>query len=105
VSDEQDPPGAQVARVDRIGTVNGTLLHVMVGGMPASFESRSLPPAALATPHDEYLLQALPTGWSLEVAEVAPWFGQPGGATQLFVLDGSGRKVRIADLLRLGVLA
>jgi nicrotizing toxin Mtb-like protein len=105
VSDEQDPPGPQVAPVDRIGTVNGTLLHVMVDGVPASFESRSLPPSALATPHVEYLLHALPAGWSLEVGEVAPWFGQPGGATQLFVLDGSGRKVRVADLVRLGVLA
>jgi hypothetical protein len=105
VSAEGGDRRASPAPVDRVGTVNGTLLHVMVDGEPASFESRSLPPDAISLPYARYLLQALPTGWSLEVGEVAPWFGQPGGATQLFVLDGSGAKVRIADLLRIGVLA
>lgn len=99
-------PDAPIAvRIDRIGTVNGTLLHVMRDGVASSFEARSLPPAALRNPYTAYVLEGdLPPGWSIETAETAPWFGQPGGATQLTVLDGLGRKVRVADLLRLGVL-
>lgn len=91
-------------RVDRIGSENGTLLHVMIDGRPASFEARSLPPSALRNPYSEYRVGALPPGWEFDVAEVAPWFGQPGGARMLVVRDTTGTPVRIVDLLRIGVL-
>lgn len=90
--------------VDRVGTENGTLLHLMVDGRPASFESRSLPPAAAQNPYFRYRVGTLPPGWAFDVAEVAPWFGFPGGARSVIVRDTAGTPVRVVDLLRIGVL-
>ncbi len=46
----------------------------------------------------------LPPGWSIEVSEVAPAFGRPGGATQLRFFDHDDITVAIGKLLDVGAL-
>ena len=57
-----------------------------------------------AIPYNAYEFGALPEGWTIEVSEVAPGVGHPGGSIQVRVFDDEG-DVRIVDeLIRKGVL-
>ena len=49
---------------------------------------RSLPPSAMEGPYHVYEVTdiPLPDGWWIEMAEVAPWFEQPGGGVQYRVV-------------------
>lgn len=42
---------------------------------------RSMPPSAMEGPYHVYEVTdiPLPGGWRIEMPEMAPWFGQPGG--------------------------
>ncbi|OOK74259.1 hypothetical protein BZL30_4506 [Mycobacterium kansasii] len=64
---------------DRIGNVDGKYLAIMVDGVPASWEARALHINSLREPYNAYEFDHLPTGWHVEVSEVAPGVGQPGG--------------------------
>ncbi|BCI87867.1 hypothetical protein NIIDMKKI_30730 [Mycobacterium kansasii] len=63
---------------DRIGNVDGKYLAIMVDGVPASWEARALHINSLREPYNAYEFDHLPTGWHVEVSEVAPGVGQPG---------------------------
>jgi hypothetical protein len=90
---------------DRIGRLDGDYLAVMRDGIPASFESRSLPIYSLTQPYRQYMLAGtLPEGWTIEVSEVAPAFGREGGALQVLVLNEKGENVMLPDLDRAGLL-
>ncbi len=91
--------------VDRIGDPDGSRMWFFVDGRPAWFEERSLPVSSLAKHYYKYQLTGLlPPGWSIEVSEVAPAFGRPGGATQLRFFDHDDITVAIGKLLDVGAL-
>ncbi|WP_193044280.1 glycohydrolase toxin TNT-related protein [Mycolicibacterium baixiangningiae] len=92
-------------RVDRLGKVDGDYLGLMPDGVPATFEQRSLPNYNLTQPYHQYLLSGeLPTGWRVEVSEVAPAFAREGGGVQVLVLDTLGRPVTVSTLKEMGLL-
>jgi hypothetical protein len=92
------------SQLDRVGKTNGKYLAVMEDGQPASWEQRALHVSSLHDPYNAYEFGALPEGWTIEVSEVAPGVGQPGGSIQVRVFDDEG-DVRIVDeLIRKGVL-
>jgi hypothetical protein len=91
--------------VDRIGKLDGDYLALMPDGVPATFEERSLPIYNLTQPYSQYNLAGhLPPDWSVEVSEVAPAFGRPGGGIQILILDHSGDPVFIPELRSRGLL-
>ena len=94
------------AAVDRIGSDGGDYLGVRVDGARAAFEERSLPISALAKPVNDYALTGvLPKGWHVEVSEIAPGCGRPGGGLQIRFLDGFGDAVRVDRLKLEGLLS
>ena len=92
--------------VDMIGTEMSSFLYIQVDGVPASFEERSLPVSALALPYRQYrhIATELPPGWNITVAVTGPWFGRPGGARQVRVLDAAGKPVSVDKLINRGML-
>lgn len=53
----------------------------------APFDQRALPPETLNTPYHQYeVLES----FEVESGPIAPWFGEPGGATQYFVPKSEG---------------
>lgn len=91
------------SQLDRIGK-DGKYLAVMENGQPASWEQRALHVDSLRDPYNAYELGALPEGWTIEVSEVAPGVGQPGGSIQVRIFDEEGVARRVDELLRRGVL-
>ena len=85
--------------LDRVGKTDGKYLAVMEDGQPASWEQRALHVNSLRDPYNAYTFGKLPEGWTIEVSEVAPGVGQPGGSIQVRVFDGDG-KVQIVDGLK-----
>ena len=76
----------------------------MQDGLPASWEQRALHVNSLSDPYAAYTFGRLPDGWTIEVSEVAPGVGQPGGSIQVRIFDEEG-DVRIVDeLITKGVL-
>lgn len=92
--------------VDRIGRTDGKYLAVMENGQPALWEGRALHVNSLHEPYNSYMFDHLPDGWTIEVSEVAPGVGQPGGSIQVRVFDSAGRPMTIDELAdpEIGVL-
>lgn len=82
--------------LDRVGGINGDYLGIPPG---TPFDHRSLPPGHLSRQlHDYSFTGDLPPGLTIEVSEIAPAFGRPGGGIQVRFLDGAD-PVPIRDLL------
>ncbi|MBB3157817.1 hypothetical protein FHS07_001501 [Microbacterium proteolyticum] len=83
------------ATLDRFGGDGGT--YFAPEGSP--FEARGLPGSSLSTPYRAFgVADQLPPGVRIEVSEVAPAFGQPGGGFQVqFVHETSG-PIRLFEL-------
>ncbi|MEE3754346.1 glycohydrolase toxin TNT-related protein [Mycobacterium intracellulare] len=90
--------------LDRIGKTDGKYLAVVEDGQPASWEERALHVSSRRDPYNAYTFGELPDGWTIEVSEVGPGVGQPGGSIQVRVFDDEGAVRRVADLIRKGVL-
>ncbi|MEW5810633.1 MAG: glycohydrolase toxin TNT-related protein [Actinomycetota bacterium] len=90
--------------LDRIGGPRGAYLGVMPEGIAPSFESRALPVASLNLPYNSYSISALPSGWSIEVSQIAPAFGRDGGALQVLIYDSAGEKVSVERLVDSDIL-
>ena len=86
------------SRLDRIGDDQGAYLAVMENGHAASWEARALHVNSLRDPYQAFTLSRLPEGWTIEVSEVAPGLGQPGGSLQVRIFDSTGDP-RIVDEL------
>lgn len=90
--------------LDRIGDEKGGYLAVMENGKPAPWEHRSLHVDSMAKPLHAYTIDELPKGWKIEVSEIEPAVGQPGGAVQVRILDETGKVIPVEELRRIGVL-
>lgn len=92
--------------VDRVGRTDGKYLAVMEDGQPASWEERALHVNSLREPYNAYTFDHLPDGWTIEVSEVAPGVGQPGGSLQVRVFNSEGRAMTVEELTdpEIGVL-
>ena len=88
--------------VDRIGHPAGNYLGAIEDGRPASFEERSLRPDSVNDHYYQYEFtgQQLPEGWTIKSGKVAPWGQQPGGATQLQIVDQNGEAVPVSRLIK-----
>jgi hypothetical protein len=91
-------------QLDRIGDNEGKYLAVMEDGHPASWEQRALHVDSLRDPYHPYTLTRLPDGWTIEVSEVAPGVGQPGGSIQVRISDADGKVQTVEQLIKRGVL-
>ena len=90
-------------RLDRVGDNDGKYLAVMEDGQPASWEQRALHVNSLPE-HHAYTFGQLPEGWTIEVSEVAPGVGQPGGSIQVRIFDDEGEVRNVTELINVGVL-
>jgi hypothetical protein len=90
--------------LDRVGKTDGKYLAVMEDGRPASWEERALHVNSLRDPYNSYNFGRLPEGWTIEVSEVAPGVGQPGGSIQVRIFDGDGKAQTVDKLQLRGVL-
>lgn len=88
-------------QLDRVGRPEGTYLGIPPG---SRWGDRALPPANLDRSVSAYTFTGRgPHGITVEVSEIAPAFGQPGGGIQVrFLRDGQA--VTVTDLLKWGVL-
>ena len=88
--------------VDRIGHPDGSYLGAIEDGHPASFEERSLRPDSVNDHYYQYEFteNPLPEGWTIKSGKVAPWGQQPGGATQLQIVDQNGEAVPVSRLIK-----
>jgi hypothetical protein len=59
---------------------------------------------SLGKPLHSYEIEHLPEGWRIEVSEIEPAVGQPGGAMQVRILNTDGDVMRVKDLLKAGIL-
>ena len=55
-------------------------------------------------PLHAYTIDHLPEGWKIEVSEIEPAVGQPGGALQVRILDDANGVVSVEELRRIGIL-
>ncbi|OBI57070.1 hypothetical protein A5705_20075 [Mycobacterium sp. E787] len=85
-------------QLDRIGLESGKYLAVMEDGIPAFWEGRALHVDSLAQPYNAYVFKSLPENWMIEVSEVAPGLGQPGGSIQVRILNSEGRAMTAEEL-------
>jgi archaellum component FlaC len=85
-------------QVDRIGMESGKYLAVMEDGIPASWEARALHVNNLSDPYNSYVLKTLPSGWQIEVSEVAAGVGQRGGSIQVRIFNSEGRAMTVEEL-------
>lgn len=92
--------------VDRVGNADGSYLAVIENGQPAPWEGRALHVNSLSDPYKAYNLNAenFPEGWKIEVSEVGPGLGQPGGSIQVRVLGLDGKSVPVEILDKMGLL-
>jgi hypothetical protein len=93
--------------LDRIGDDKGGYLAIIENGQPASWEARALHVNSLSDPYNAYALNParLPEGWKIEVSEVGPGLGQPGGSIQVRVLGLDGKSVPVEILDKIGLLS
>ncbi|AFC53783.1 MULTISPECIES: glycohydrolase toxin TNT-related protein [Mycobacterium] len=84
--------------LDRIGKADGKYLAVIEDGQPASWEQRALHVNSLHDPYHAYTFDHLPDNWTIEVSEVAPGAGQPGGSLQVRVFNSEGRPMTVEEL-------
>jgi hypothetical protein len=91
-------------RLDRIGDETGSYLGVMEDGEPAPWEARSMHVDSLGKPLHSYVIDQLPEGWKIEVSQIEPAVGQPGGAIQVRILDDTNKVIPVEILRRLGIL-
>lgn len=91
-------------QLDRIGGDQGKYLAIMEHGRPASWEQRALHVTSLRDPYHAYTIDWLPEGWFIEVSEVAPGCGQPGGSIQVRIFDHQNEMRKVEELIRRGVL-
>lgn len=81
---------------DRVGGPAGYYLGIPPG---TPFVERALPPGLLEMRMHEYVFTGeLPPGVTIEISEIAPAFGQPGGGLQVQFMDGAS-PIRIEDLI------
>jgi hypothetical protein len=92
------------SQLDRVGQTSGKYLAIMENGQAGSWEQRALHINSLRDPYHAYAFGELPDGWSIEVSEVAPGLGQPGGSIQVRIFDAEGETRRVTELTRKGVL-
>ncbi|WP_082963018.1 glycohydrolase toxin TNT-related protein [Mycobacterium sp. E342] len=85
--------------VDRIGDDEGAYLAVMEDGHAATWEERGLHVSSLRDPYNAYTLSQLPEKWTIEVSEVAPGLGQPGGSLQVRIFDAQGESRTVEELI------
>ena len=88
--------------VDRIGHPGGSYLGAIEDGVPASFEERSLQPTSVNDYYYQYEFTGdpLPEGWTIKSGKAAAWNQQPGGATQLQIVDHNGEAVPVSRLVK-----
>ncbi|NMR29551.1 glycohydrolase toxin TNT-related protein [Crystallibacter degradans] len=86
--------------LDRIGPNGGA--YLAVDGTP--WHMRSLPVNTLGKELHHFDFNDLPDGVRVEVSEIAPAFGRPGGGTQLRFLDGNDVPVGVDEAIRRGGL-
>jgi len=91
-------------QLDRIGDENGRYLGVMEDGQHAPWENRAMHVDSLGKPLRSYTIESLPRGWQVEVSEIEPAVGQPGGAMQVRILDHDGVAQDVETLLERGIL-
>ncbi|TFC95932.1 MULTISPECIES: TNT domain-containing protein [Cryobacterium] len=96
----RDYPGT--TQLDRIGKPGGDYLTVR--GTP--FEERSLTPGHLRSEIHQYdVVGEIGSGIRIEISEIAPAFGRPGGGLQLrFFEVGELKAMSVTDAMRLGIL-
>ena len=75
-------------RLDQVGDPRGSYFCAVPGSEPYAFEQRSLPPSVVKEPYYRYRLLDLPPEVNMETSVIPPWFGQPGGARQVFFRIG-----------------
>jgi hypothetical protein len=81
---------------DRMGGDGGDFLSFP----DTPFEARALPGSNLNAPYSTFRFSGeIPEGIRIEVSEVAPAFGQPGGGLQVRFLDEAGDTLSVADML------
>ena len=86
--------------LDRMGREGGDFMSFP----DTPFEARGLPGSNLSQPYLTVRLTGdLPPGMHIEVSEVAPAFGQPGGGLQVRVMNGT-EAMSVTDLRRAGIL-
>jgi hypothetical protein len=91
-------------QLDRIGDPDGRYLGVMEDGKHAPWENRAMHVDSLGRPLHSYGIEYLPEGWRIEVSEIEPAVGQPGGAMQVRIFDTQGDVMTVKDLLKAGIL-
>jgi len=91
-------------QLDRIGDENGRYLGVIENGHFASWEERAMHVDMLSKPFHTYTIEKLPEGWKIEVSEIEPAVGQPGGAMQVRILDHNGKPLDVETLIENRVL-
>jgi Tuberculosis necrotizing toxin len=91
-------------QLDRVGGKDGRYLAVMEDGKPAPWEYRSLHVDSMGKPYHAYTIDYLPDRWKIEVSEIEPAVGQPGGALQVRILNSQGEVITVKDLSKLGIL-
>ncbi|WP_196250771.1 TNT domain-containing protein [Cellulomonas sp. JZ18] len=85
-----------------MGLPNGSYLGFPPG---APWGDRALFPSSLDDPVDAYRLAGdLPDGWRIQVSEIAPAFGQPGGGMQVLVFNDKNKTVPVTELINAGIL-
>jgi hypothetical protein len=87
--------------LDRLGGDGGDFMSIV----DTPFEQRALPPGSLSAPYTTIQLTGeLPSGYRIELSQVAPAFGQPGGGQQVRILGPNGQALSIADLKKEGII-
>jgi hypothetical protein len=82
--------------LDRFGGEHGSFLSAAGD----SFESRALPPSSVGTPNQYVVTARGAARMTVEKAEIAPWFGEPGGGTQYRLIDAaSGKSMSVTDAI------
>lgn len=84
---------------DRIGDDKGKYFGVIEDGRPATWEERAMHVDSLRDPYSTYTLDHLPEGWKIEISEIAPGLGQPGGGLQARIMDETGKFWPVEELL------
>ena len=87
--------------LDRLGSERGGYLSLP----GTTFEERALPPGSLRQPYLTMRLTGeLPPNTVIEVSEVAPAFGRPGGGLQVRILDAHGQAFTVSELGNQGII-